>query len=275
MTHRPDRRPFSGMVQLALEGVELAVLGPVVVRGAAHPFRRPAALDLAVYLSFHRRTVRHAEWSLALWPDNPVALATVHSTASDCRRALGVSADGIARLPRGSHLQLGDSVTTDVERFAALADEGDAISVLRAMDLVRGPLFTGLRRTDWAVLDGTQARVEALVVETALEGSAECLQRGRGRDAERIVRQALRLSPYDERLYRMLLRATDAQGNRVGLRAAMAQLRALTDEGDPGAGAARPSGAARPNDWLHPETTALYRRLLGGAPAASGHPASL
>ena len=32
-----------------------------------------------------------------------------------------------------------------------------------------------------------------------------------------MVRRALRVSPYDERLYRALLRATEAQGNRVGL----------------------------------------------------------
>ena len=242
--------------------VDVAVLGPVAVHGTAEPFRRPAALELAVYLAFHRRGVRHAEWSLALWPDHPVAATTVHSTASDCRRALGRSPWGVPHLPRGAHLRLGDTVTTDVERFASLATRGDPASVLRAMDLVRGPLFAGLRRADWAVLDGTQSRVENLVAGAALEGSARCLGLGRGRDAERIIRQALLVCPYDERLYRMLLRARDAQGNRVGLHAAMAELRVLAGEGEPEAA-------------LHPETTGLYRQLLGRVPAARGHPASL
>ena len=49
---------------------------------------------LVVYLAFHRNGVRHGEWSLALWPDRPVSLATVHSTASDARRALGRARPG-------------------------------------------------------------------------------------------------------------------------------------------------------------------------------------
>jgi DNA-binding SARP family transcriptional activator len=241
--------------------VDVAALGPVVVRGAAEPFRRPAALDLAVYLAFHRYPVSHAEWSLALWPDYPVAPATVHSTASDCRRALGRTSGGAPYLARGARLKLAGSLTTDVERFADLAAPGDPESALRAMALVRGPFLAGLRRTDWAVLDGTQARVEALVVETALEGAERCLRSDRGGDAETLVRQALRLCPYDERLYRMLLRAREAQGNRVGLRSLMAELCLLSGEG--GAG-----------DGLHPETTALYRVLIGHRPAAEAHPTS-
>ncbi len=65
------------------DGVEVAVLGPVAIRGAAGPFHRAAALELVVYLAFHRRGVRHAEWALAIWPERPVSLSTVHSTCSD------------------------------------------------------------------------------------------------------------------------------------------------------------------------------------------------
>ncbi len=254
------------------EGIEVAVLGPVLVRGAAGPFRRSAARELVVYLAFHRQGVRHAEWSLAIWPERPVSLATAHSTSSDARRALGGDADGRPHLPRGVDLRLGDSVTTDVEHFASLAAGDDPQQHLEAMRLVRGPLFAGLHRTDWAVFDGTLSEIEALVVRTALRGADALVERGLGDEAEWIVRQALHVSPYDERLYRALLVATAAQDNRVRLRSAMAQLRTLAGEG------VRPPARTAVHataECLHPATMALYRDLLSGSPAAGGHPARL
>src|ERR1700749_59925 len=102
---------------MAEKDVEVAVLGPLEVRGCAAPFRRSAAQELVVYLAFHRQGVRHAEWSLAIWPEKPVAPSTAHSTSSDARRALGCDARGRPHLPPGVALRLGDTVTTDVERF--------------------------------------------------------------------------------------------------------------------------------------------------------------
>ena len=260
-------------------GVEVAVLGPVAVHGAAGPFHRSAALELVVYLTFHRRGVRHAEWALAIWPDRPVAPPTVHSTCSDARRALGRAPDGTALLPRGAALRLHDSVTTDVERFASLSASEDPCRLVRAMQLVRGPLFDGLRRTDWAVFDGTQSDIECLVARTALRGADVFVRCGRGAEAAWMVRRALLVSPYDERLYRALLRATSAQGNRAGLPSAMAELRTRAGEvGSSPPDRARGRWRGRegyPEDCLHPETTALYRDLLEGPCAAGGHPARL
>jgi DNA-binding SARP family transcriptional activator len=257
--------------------VEVAVLGPVRVRGAAEPFRRSAALELVVYLAFHRGGVRHAEWALAIWPDRPVALPTVHSTASDARRALGLAPDGTSHLPRGCDLRLRSSVTTDVDHFASLSASEHPDRLFEAMQLIRGPLFGGLHRSDWAVFDGTESRVESLVVRTALRGADACIGRGLGSDAAWMVRQALRVSPYDERLYRALLRATAAQGNRVGLRSTMAEL--LTLAGEQLGGRAGSPQVGGPDavrlDCLHPETTDLYRGLLDGLPVAEGQPARL
>jgi DNA-binding SARP family transcriptional activator len=267
----PSTRPFSTVAR----EVEVAVLGPVVVHGATRPFRRSAALELVVYLSLHRRRVAYTEWPVAIWADRAVSLATVHSTASDARRALGRSADGKWHLPReGGHLRLAESVTTDVERFASLASTGDPSGVVEAMRLVRGPLFGGLRHADWAVFDGTQAAVESLVVEAALRG-AELLMEGGGAEAEWVVRRALVVGPYDERLYRALLRATASQGNRLALRATMTQL--LTMAGDV---QGPPNACDRPGETtslncLHPDTAALYHDLLRGAPAVGGTPARL
>jgi DNA-binding SARP family transcriptional activator len=254
------------------DAVEVAVLGPVAVHGAAGPFRRAAARELVVYLAFHRQGVRHGEWSLAIWPERPVSPSTAHSTSSDARRALGRDADGRPHLPRGVTLRLGDAVTTDVERFATLAAANDPRQLARALRLVRGRLFAGLHRADWAVFDGIQPEIEALVVRTALRGAEGLVRLGAGDEAEWMVRQALQVSPYDERLYRALLVATAAQGNRVRLHSAMAQLRTLAGE----APCLRARGAVGgPPECLHPATTALYRDLLSGSPAAGGRLARL
>lgn len=251
--------------------VEVNVLGPVEVLGTPRPFHRVAANDLVVYLAFHREGARHGEWPLALWPERAVSASTVHSTASDARRALGRASDGALRLPCGSRLQLHRSVVTDVDRFVELARSGTPEDCLEAGGLVRGPLFGGLRRADWAVLDGTHAQIEALVVHTALQ-AAEVLRRdGRAADAEWMVRRGLLVSPYDERLYRALLCALAAQGNRARLRAAMAQLLVVAREA-PAPFRERDAGGM---EALHPETTQLYRGLLYGWPAPGGAPARL
>ena len=107
------------------------------------------------------------------------------------------------------------------------------------------------------------------MVRTALRATDLLVGLGSGAEAEWMVRQALLVSPYDERLYRSLLVAMAAQGNRVRLHAAMAQLRTLAGE------ATHPGAPPAPADCLHPATTALYRDLLRGPPAAGGHPARL
>jgi DNA-binding SARP family transcriptional activator len=256
--------------------VTVRLLGPVVVDGAARPFRRSAALELVAYLSFHRRPVAYTEWPVAIWPERSVSLATAHSTASDARRALGRSAGGPWHLPHeGRHLRLAASVTTDVERFAALVAAGDPLGVVEAMRLVRGPLFGGLRRADWAVFDGTQAEVENLVVGSVLRSVDLLMEQHDGAEAAWAVRRALVLSPYDERLYRALLRATASQGNRLALRATMSELLALAGDVT---GLQNASGRDWPNNsmtCLHPRTIDLYRDLLRGAPAVGAAPARL
>ncbi len=256
--------------------VEIVVLGPVDLSACPAPFCRPAARDLAVYLALHREGATHAQWSLALWPDRPVSPATIHSTASDARRALGVDRAGNARLPRGRVLRLSEDVTTDVERFSRLASTGEPDILCQALELVRGPLLAGLGRSDWAVLDGTQARLESLVVHTALRAWRALLGSDRADRAAWAVRQALLVSPYDERLYRALLEATAAQGNRLALGSTMAEL--LARAGEARAAFGLPSGLGKESalvSVLHPQTTALYRHLAGLRPATGGRPARL
>jgi DNA-binding SARP family transcriptional activator len=248
--------------------LEIAVLGPIDLRGCPAPFCRPAARDLVVYLALHREGSTHAQWPLALWPDRPISPATIHSTASDARRALGVDRAGRPRLPRGRVLRLSDDVTTDVERFSCLASTGETDSLCRALELVRGPVLAGLRRSDWAVLDGTEAGLESLVVHTALRAWRALVAADRPDRAEWVLRRALAVSPYDERLYRALLEATAAQGNRVALGSTMTEL--LARAGKAHAAFGLPSRTGKESSLLsvlHPQTTALYRHLAGLRPA--------
>jgi len=246
--------------------VEVAVLGPVEIRGAAHPFGRRAATALVVYLALHPRGATNEGWSAALWPERSVAPSTLHSTASVARRALGRSSGGADHLMRcQGRLRLGPAVGTDADRFVAAAESSDPRRWKDALALVRGPLFDGLPLSDWTVLDGTAAELETLVVRTSLRGAEAALRLGSADEAEWMLRRGLRVSPYDERLYRGLLRATEAQGNRLGLRSAMAELLRLASGGD-GDGDGGGDGAT-----IHPRTVALYRELAHRAvPAAGG-----
>jgi DNA-binding SARP family transcriptional activator len=258
--------------------IDVAVLGPVEIRGAAQPFRRSAAKELVVYLAFHRQGARADVWAAALWTDRCIAQSTLHSTSSVARRSLGRSESGVDHLPRhGRILRLADTVGTDVERFARAAASPDPTRWMHALGLVRGRLFDGLGLCDWAVLDGTQAEVESMVVDTALRAAAHYLRRGQGEEAEWVIRRGLRVSPYDERLYRALLRATEVMGNRVGLRTAMEELLRVAADGDPLCRRPGPGLSSEPaHSFIHPQTLTLFRELArGGIPAAGGDPSRL
>jgi hypothetical protein len=189
---------------------------------------------------------------------------------------MGRAADGTELILRTrGRIRLAPSVTTDIERFASLTSRYDPGRVIEAMLLIRGSVLAGLHRADWAVFDGTQAAMERLIAGTALCASDTLIQTGSPSEAEWVVRRALVVSPYDERLYRALLRATAAQGNRVALRATMIELLTLAGEMPrEGTSYVRP-GNTQPLTCLHPDTAALYQDLLRGAPAVGGTPARL
>jgi DNA-binding SARP family transcriptional activator len=267
-----------GYARSRVPEVEVAIMGPVEVRGTAQPFGRTSAQELVVYLAFHRKGARSEVWSSALWTDRSVAASTLHSTASVARRSLGRSKSGADHLPRGGRLlRLEDTVGSDVERFARAAAAPDPAGWREALSLVRGPLFDGLCLSDWAVLDGTQAQVESMVVDTALKGARHFLCQGSGEEAEWMIRRALRVSPYDERLYRALLRAADVMGNRVGLRSTMEELLCVAAEGPLPRRRRYPrSPGESPHSSIHPKTMALFLELVhGGTGAARGDPSRL
>jgi DNA-binding SARP family transcriptional activator len=250
--------------------IEVAILGPVEVHGADRGFARSAALELVVYLALHPFGASNDVWATALWPDRVMAPATLHSTASAARRALGASASGADHLPRmHGRLRLGRGVTTDWRRFEVLAAANDPLRLIEALTLVRGRPFEGLRCAEWTVLEGVVAAIEERVAEVAGLAADAALAAGDPRAAAMAARRGLLVSPYDERLFRRLLTCADAQGHPAGIERVMAELVGLLSGGlDP----VQP--AAFDLAVVHPETASLYERLsrrrrLGSGPSAA------
>jgi len=230
--------------------VEILVLGPVEILGADRPFTRAWAVDLVVYLSMHAAGVSNDQWATALWPDRLMAPSSLHSTASAARRSLGTDVHGQDHLPRShGRLALRSSVGSDWSRFESLAASPDPSDWRRAIELIRGRPFEGLRASDWTLLEGIVASIEASVVDLSCRYAEHCLSQDDSRGAAWAARQGLKVSAYDERLYRALMQAANVAGNPAGVESIFAELvRLVADD-------------VEPYDAVHPETLALYRQL--------------
>ncbi len=260
-------------------GPEVRVLGPVEVVGLAHPLRRSRSLDLLAYLALHPRGVATDAWAAALWPERRMAPSTLHSTVSAARRALGRTAAGHDHLPHGRRvLRLAPSVGSDWAAFQARVATGCPADWAAALALVRGRPFGGLD-ADWPVMEGHAAEMEEAAAGVAHRLACHRLDRGDARGAVAAARAGLRASPYDERLFRVLLRAADAEGNPAALEAVMAQLSGLLSDRPPGPGrrsragtpAARRARTEVALTLVHPDTASLYQELAR-RPGAAGEP---
>jgi Bacterial transcriptional activator domain len=78
----------------------------------------------------------------------------------------------------------------------------------------RSPPPTG-RGHEWAVVHRTE--METVIAEVAEGLALRYLNVGDHRQANWAARRGLLASPYDERLYRVLMRAADAAGNPAGV----------------------------------------------------------
>ncbi|MCL5886678.1 MAG: LysM peptidoglycan-binding domain-containing protein [Actinobacteria bacterium] len=230
--------------------IEICLLGEVKVDGLQRPFTRAWALDLIAYLAAHAEGASSDQWATALWPDRLMAQSTLHSIASDARRALGVSTNGEEYLPKShGRLALHPSVICDVYTLSSLAKSPNAADWRAGLEMVRGRPLQGLKSYDWALTDGTLAYLESEVVDLALKYAEYCLDRGDASGAGWAARKGLLVSQYDERLYRILMRSADMAGNPSGVDRVMRELIHLVAED------------LEPYDSIHPDTIELYRSL--------------
>ncbi len=195
--------------------VEVRLLGPVEIVGAPGPFDRPKTVETVVYLALNRDGAAKALWAEALWPQRTPSANSLNTALWQARRALGVSSSGTRHLPASGsvRLRLAGSVRTDVERFEMLVGEGTKRSLVEALSLVRGRLFAGLGDPDWLVLDGHAGRLEGAVASAALALGEMTLREQDPATASWAARQGLSAVPYDERLYRLAMRAAAMEGN--------------------------------------------------------------
>ncbi|HZD72437.1 MAG TPA: bacterial transcriptional activator domain-containing protein, partial [Actinomycetota bacterium] len=237
--------------------VEVCVLGRIELRGVP-TIERSKAVEVIVYLALHPQGVDGDHLWEALWPDKPINRGTLHTTVTAARTGLGRAPDGSRYFPdaRNGRYRLSDAVALDWRRFQTLVGRGhgagpDATRALRqALQLVRGtPLHSlSARSYEWAVVHRTE--METVIAEVA-ERLALCyLDADEPEQANWAARRGLAASPYDERLYRVLMRAAHAAANPAGVEAVWQEL--LTVLGtDPDL----------IDQDVHPDTVALYTAL--------------
>jgi DNA-binding SARP family transcriptional activator len=239
--------------------VEVGVLGRVEVRGVPK-IERAKSIELIVYLALHHQGVDGEQLWEALWPDKPINRGTLHTTVTAARTGLGRAPDGSRYLPNAGDglYRLSPAVSLDWDRFRALVRAGqaggpDAAGLLhQALELVRGrPLDSPASRSyEWAVVHRTE--METVIAETAERLGMLHLDAGDPEQANWAARRGLAASPYDERLYRVLMRAAHAAGNPAGVEALWQELLAVLD-----------TDLDLVDEDLHPDTIALYTSLRG------------
>ena len=218
------------------------VLGPVELTVAGRPAGlKPKAVELVAFLALRGGEATPERAVAAMWPDTISRQKGLHNAAWEARKVLGE--DLLPQAGAGPY-RLSPQVACDYTRFGALTRAGElraALGLVRGEPLSsRGRLVVGRagRRAD---LRGDRCRCR----NSRLSGrSRRAMWRPRsGRPAKRCL-----AAPFDERLYRILMRAADRAGNPQGVTAAW---RELVDK------LSEPGSPYQP----HPDTETLLHQL--------------
>jgi DNA-binding SARP family transcriptional activator len=221
--------------------IEVNMLGPIELRTAGKP-RRAAVRELVLYLALHRRPVPDTTIAARLWPDREFSRDLVRTRMGEVRRMVKG-----AILHQDHSWAVTDVVTSDWQRFQALA-AGDDEERRQALALVRGRPFDGYE-AEWVAVEGHDRVIEAAIVDLALDIAQQALEEGDDRAASQAVEAGLRACPFDERLYRLGMRAAAARNATGEVRAYVRNLRTVLDED------------IEPEDHMEAETQELYEKL--------------
>jgi DNA-binding SARP family transcriptional activator len=230
--------------ETAPPAMSVNVLGPVELHGVEFPDhgpRRTPPTRILVYLALHRRGVNAEQLSTALWPDEIADGRVVRNRVAEARALV---AGGITN---GPGWRLEDHVGCDWQLFQSLA-AGSPVERVAALKLVRGQPFDGFG-DEWVDVEMLRTDMVAAVVDLAADVAECALAEGDPALAFRAARSGLRASPYEERLYRLAMRAADAEGSTGKLHALMNELRRVLDV------------HVEPDDRIQRETVALYEEL--------------
>jgi DNA-binding SARP family transcriptional activator/uncharacterized membrane protein YgcG len=245
------------------ESLRIGVLGTFTINGQPGALL-PAQSQLVLALALNGTSGLSNQqlcYLLGADPDRPKPSDSLRQLIVRTRRQLGRAPDRREWIEHlgGGQYALHPLARFDWHEFDALATEGmrsrDARRLRRALGLIRGRPFTGCYYwwLDLALTETVRAQiVDAADVLAALELA--------GRDpaaAARAARIGLAGDAGAEQLWRALMRAEHAAGNLSGVREAWSRCLDAISE-------------IAPDGEPHPGTAAVYRELLGDAPA---HPA--
>jgi DNA-binding SARP family transcriptional activator len=223
--------------------VQVNMLGPLEVNTPVKT-KRATVRGIALYLALHRRPVQDSVLYARLFPDSEFNRDIMKSRMWEARRLLAGALEHV-----GQAWQVTDAVKTDWQRFQALA-AGTFAQQRAALRLVRGRPFDGYD-AEWLQVEGHDRVIEAVIVDLALSVAERALAAGDDRAATEAAEAGLRACPYDERLYRVGMRASAARGATGEVRAYMTSLKTVLDID------------VEPDDHIRPETEELYRELVG------------
>jgi DNA-binding SARP family transcriptional activator len=223
--------------------LQLNVLGPVELTGTERP-RRSQTLNLLAYLALHRGGADHDQIATALWPEQVVSGKTLRNRITEARALVG------GAISEGPRWRLDETVSTDWQRFTALAD-GTLAEQHAALALARGRPFHGLDDTEWIDLEGFRTEVEAAIVDLAITVAEHDLAVGDYAAAFTAARAGLAASRYEERLHRLAIRAAQGEGSTGKVRSLKHEMRTVLDVD------------IEPGDRMQPDTIALYEEMTG------------
>jgi DNA-binding SARP family transcriptional activator len=209
--------------------LEVAVLGRVGLGVGGRPIRpaRPKATELLAFLALQPRGAGAEQVWDALWPDRPLNRGLLHTTVSAARRAIGATGAvelGIADARGGGVYGIRGEVRVDWHRFRGHVARGE---LAVALDLVHGPPFSTTEADAYGWALGLRADAEAVVATAAARLARRRLDDDDAVAARAAVRAGLLAVPYDERLYRLLVRVADVAGSAGEAAAARAEMRAV------------------------------------------------
>lgn len=229
--------------------IEIALLGPLEVRGALRDARRPKTLELLVWLAMHPEGGDTDAVVSALWPNSRPGVDAIAQRVWDVRSMLGTDPAGSPHLPKHRGLlQLGPYVRNDWDVFRRFASDATPEGWAKAMELVRGEPFAG---TDYRWAAGLSATMVSSIVDVGMRLGEWAIQARDPSLATWAAERTIAACRYDERPYRLLMLAADLTGSRKGVDAAMDRLSAALELD------------VEPFDYVHPETVELYGRLKG------------
>ena len=157
--------------------IQFRVLGSVgCVTELAEPLQ-PKELEVAIFMALHRDGKTSDTIRTMVWPDQ-IADQRWHNLTTRIRQKLGLTADGMPRLPKpGADLRyrLHDSVVTDWDLFLGHARAAECVAASEALDhygcaldLIHGVPFGDVPAGySWAFSDGTFTEMTTTIVAVA------------------------------------------------------------------------------------------------------------